>query len=64
MSDTVKIKLYVGTGFAGAKHEDIYEHPRDEWEAMTDKEREEMLDELAVEYRNERIECAAWVIDE
>ena len=64
MSDVVKIKLYVGTGFHGAEHEDYYEYPRDEWEAMSEDERGNVLNELAVEYLHERCECSAWVEDE
>jgi len=64
MSDVIKIALYVGTGFAGCKHEDVYEMPREDWDSMSEKERDDLLNELAVEYRAERIECSAWVIDE
>lgn len=63
MSDVIRIKLYVGTGFAGVSHQDVYEHPREDWEEMTEKEREDFLDELAVDYRNERCECSAYVIE-
>lgn len=63
MSEFVRIQLYVGTGFAGASHRDIYEHPREDWEEMTEGEREAFLDELAAEYLNERCECSASVIE-
>lgn len=64
MNDVVRIKLYVDTGFYGAKHEDVYEHPRSEWNEMTQQEREELLEELAVEFRNERVDCSAWVMED
>lgn len=64
MKDYVKIKLYVCTGWAGVDHVDYYEHPRDEWEAMSEAEREEVLNELAVEFLHERCKCSAWVEDE
>jgi len=64
MSDMIKIKVHIGTGFAGCTHDDVYEYPRESWEAMTEREREDLLDEFAIEFRNERIECSSWVIDE
>jgi hypothetical protein len=64
MTDTVKIKLYVGTGFANCKHEDIFEIDREHWESMSSEEQENLLDELAVDFRNNVIECTAWVMEE
>lgn len=64
MSDTVRIKIHVGTGFAGASHEDIYELSREEWEEMSTQQQEELLDELAIEFRNNVIDCGAWVMEE
>lgn len=64
MKDYVKIRLYVGTGFHGAEHEGYDEYPRDEWEAMSEDEREKVLNELAVEYLHERCECSAWVMED
>ena len=61
MSEYVKIRLYVGTGYAGCDHEDVYEYPREEWEAMSKEQQEELLNELVTEYLFERCECAAWV---
>ena len=61
MSEYVKIRLYVGTGFAGCDHEDIYEYPREEWEVMTEEQQEKTLRELAMEYLWDTIDCSAWV---
>lgn len=61
MSDTVKIRLLVNTGFPTAKHKGVHELPRDDWEAMTEQEREDFLDDLATSFRDSRIECSAWV---
>lgn len=64
MGDVVRIKLYIGTGFASCQHEDIIEIESEVWEDMTEDERDELLDELAVDFRNNVIECSAWVIEE
>lgn len=64
MSDVVRIKLYVGTGFAGCQHEDIIKIERKVWEEMSRKEQEAFLDESAVDFRNNVIDCSAWVVEE
>lgn len=45
MSDAVRIRLFVDTGFAGATHEDEIEIPRDEWEQMDEEVRNDFLTE-------------------
>lgn len=40
-SDMVKVRLYVSIGLSGANREEEIEVPREEWEAMSEKEREE-----------------------
>ncbi len=64
MNDVVRIKIHVGTGFAGASHEDVYEIPREEWEEMSPQQQEELLDELAIELRDNVIDCGAWVMED
>lgn len=64
MSDVVRIKLYVETGFAGCEHTDMLEVDRAEWEAMTPEEQAQFLDAEAVEFRNNHIGCSAWVMGE
>lgn len=64
MGDIVRIKLYVGTGFAACQHEDIFEIESEVWENMTEDERDKLLDELAVDFRNNVIDCSAWVLEE
>ena len=54
------IDITVETGFAGATHEDEYEIPDEEWEAMDEEEQRDFLDDLATLTRNERIECYAF----
>ena len=64
MKDYVKIKMYVGTGYHGVEHEDYYEYPRDEWEAMSEDQRVQVLNDMALEFLHERCECSAWVEEE
>jgi hypothetical protein len=64
MSDTIKIKLYLYTGFAGAKHEDIIEVERDRWESLSQEEQERELDEMARDYMQNHIDCGAYVMEE
>lgn len=61
MTDKVKIKLYIGTGFAGAKHEDEEYIDRKEWEGMSPEQREEYLEQAATDYLNNHIDYSAWV---
>lgn len=58
-----KIKLYVNTGCAGCKHIDYHDIPDDEWDEMTEKEREELLDELAQDYLVNHIDYGAFVVE-
>lgn len=64
MQDFVRIKLYVGTGFANCKHEDIIEIDKEVWEEMSEQEREDLLNEAAIDFCNNVIKCNAWVIEE
>lgn len=38
-----RFRIVVDTGFAGAQHEDEIEFSDEEWEAMTEQEREDVL---------------------
>ena len=60
MGDKIKIRMYIGTGFAGCNYEDFEEIDRSEWEAMTDKERDDYLDQAATDFLSNHIEYAAW----
>ncbi len=64
MVEMVKIRLYTGTGFAGANHEDYIEVKKDEWESLTKDEQEKELDQMALDYLWNHVECAAWVEEE
>lgn len=59
-----KIKLYVCTGFADCKHVDYHDIPDDEWDGMTQKEQEDLLDELAQDHMVNHIDYGAFVVEE
>jgi nitrogen regulatory protein PII-like uncharacterized protein len=63
MSDTVKIKITVETGFAGATHTDYDEVDREDWDAMTKDEQEEYLDQAATDLRDNYVSCNAYVME-
>ena len=63
MKDKVKIHMYVNTGFAGAKHKDFILIDRDEWEEMSEEERDDYLDDTAREYMDNCIDFGAYVED-
>ncbi|TWC17116.1 hypothetical protein FBY06_11836 [Pseudomonas sp. SJZ085] len=64
MSDKIKIKLFVGTGFAGCAHRDEEFVDRAEWEAMSEQQREQYLDDAATDYLHNCVEYSAWVEEE
>jgi hypothetical protein len=63
MSDTVKIKITVETGFANATHTDYDEVDREDWDAMTKDEQEEYLDQAATDLRDNYVSCNAHVVE-
>lgn len=58
------IKLYVDTGYSGANHnsEDFVDD--EEWAEMSPELREELLQDMAVEYLHNCIDYGAYVEDE
>ena len=58
-----RIKMHIGTGYAGADHVDFI-HVPDEWDEMTEKERQSYLDEVAKDFLGNNIEYSAWVVDD
>lgn len=63
MRDQVRIKVIVETGFT-SKHEDEVFIDRSEWEGMTQEQRDEFLNEAALDLRDNYISCSAWVAKE
>lgn len=64
MTDMIKIRLYVGTGFAGCSHEDIWEVKRDWWEGLTEDQKEKELDEMGMEFAFNYIDVSASVMED
>lgn len=58
------IKMNLSIGYAGADRNDEEYIDDEEWEAMTEKERNQLLDELSTDWANNFIEIAAWVEEE
>ena len=59
-----KIKLYVETGFAGCKHVEYYDFPDEDWNSLSEMEKEKELDSLVEEYLWNRVEAGAYVVTE
>lgn len=64
MSEYVKIRLYINTGFVGAKYEDYQEVERNYWEALTPQQQENFMNEMALEFMHNLIECGAYVVED
>lgn len=62
MSDMIKIRLYVGTGFAGCNREDIWEVERDWWEGLSEDQKEKELDQMGMEFAFNYIDVSASVM--
>lgn len=61
MTDTVRVRMYVRTGFAGANHEDYLDVPRSEWAAMSEREQDEYLNTCAGDYLASCVDYGAYV---
>lgn len=64
MSEVVRIKVVVNTGFATCKHEDIWEVDKEWWDSLSPEEQEKEMDEYAMDFTHNVIEVAAWVVEE
>ena len=64
MSEVVRIKIVVHTGFAACKHEDIWEVDKEWWDSLTVAQQERALDDYAAEFRNNVIDVSVWVMEE
>lgn len=58
-----KIKMHIGTGYAGAEHVDFVNVP-DDWDEMSEQGRQRLLDEHAEEFLANNIEYGAWLVDD
>ena len=50
MSDTVKVRVYISTNKVGSECSDIVEFEREDWEAMSDQDKEDALQDMAFSY--------------
>lgn len=64
MSKTVKIKVVIDTPFVGGTITDYEEVDREDWDEMTEKERNDLLDDLAKDYLENNIGYWAEVVEE
>ena len=63
-SDMIRIKAGVECIFTIAKSESVYEVDRAEWEAMTDEDREQALDEYAQGELENSVSAYAYVLED
>jgi hypothetical protein len=56
------IKINVGTGWSNCDYNEELEIPNG-WDDWTEDERDEFLNECALELLHESCECSAWVED-
>lgn len=47
MTEPVRVKFYIRTDAIGSECEDVIEFSREEWDAMSEQEREEEMKEYA-----------------
>lgn len=59
-----KIKMYVNTGFASCGHHDEFDIDQEEWDSMSEREKEDLLDELAVDLMQNTITYGAYVVED
>lgn len=64
-----KYQLYVDTGFVSASHEQLIEVPsyfdltEQEWDELSDDEKEKMLDDIAEEFMQDKIQYGCRRVD-
>lgn len=55
-----RIRMSLGIGLVG-RREDFYDYPDDEWAALTDEQKEQELDAIAIEFASSYVDSSAWV---
>ena len=50
MNETVKIRVWISTNKIGSECSDVVEFGREEWEAMSDSDKEDLLRDTAFNY--------------
>lgn len=59
-----RIKMSLSIGVSNAKQVDYYDFDDAQWEAMSDFQREEVLEQLANDHGSNYIDLAAWVVED
>lgn len=54
--EMIYIRCGVALDLQGCVQEDVYEYPKTEWDAMTDEQRSELLEEFALDHRNDHMD--------
>jgi hypothetical protein len=50
MSDTVKVRVYISTNKVGSECSDVVEFEREDWNSMSDQDKEDALQDTAFSY--------------
>lgn len=64
MSDTVKIVMTLSTRYVGSEVKDTYEIPKEDWDAMTPEEQENLMRDLYDEFLSNSNYGGYWVDEE
>ena len=66
MNEKVIIRAFVSTWSVGSKVQDDHEteYTKQEWEALTESEREEIIEQYRLDQISNFIDSGAWVKDE
>lgn len=54
--EMIYIRCGVALDLQGCSQEDVYEHPKAEWDVMTDEERSDLLDDYLIDHRNDHVD--------
>lgn len=64
MSDTVKIRMSLATRYVGSEMTDIMELDREDWEALSEDDKEKMLEEIYMDFLSNENYGGIWVEEE
>jgi hypothetical protein len=64
MSDVVKIKMSLTTRYVGSEVTDSIELGREDWEALSEDGKEEMLDQIYMDFLSNENYGGIWVEEE
>lgn len=56
-----RIKLFISTGFTGCGYKDYYDYPDEDWDELTEDDKEKELDQLAQDFLGNHIDFGAYV---